>query len=232
MLFYFLFQIIFSAHAQTNITVSELQKIHSPRIVGSTLYITGKVDSHIYDFLSYAEQDLKNITWVSLNSLGGNHDWAMTIAQKLQSFRLKTLIEPGSVCASSCVYLFMAGQERWMNETAWLGVHGARLGLQHRLEFYEKCVGIVQTSSTLSKDCEDILAAWYDASYQATQKAFLWIQSQGASPQLFHLYLSFDDVENWLQEGNVLRKPDWVIPAKDALKLSLATHIFQVTPAF
>ncbi len=225
-MFYFLFQIFFSVHAQTNIDVSELQKIHSPKIVGSTLFISGKVDSHIYDFLSYAEQDLKNVTEVSLNSLGGNHDWALAIAQKLQSFHLKTVIEPGSVCASSCVYLFMAGKQRWMNKAAWLGVHGARLGLQYRIEFYEKCADDLQTSSTLSKNCEDILAAWYNTSYQATQKAFLWIQSQGASSHFFDLYMSFDDVPNWLQEGNVLRKPDWVIPAKDALELSLATHVF------
>jgi hypothetical protein len=163
---------------------------------------------------------------VSLNSFGGKHDWALAIARKLQALNIKTRIEPGSVCASSCVYLFMAGQERWMDSSTWLGVHGARLGLQYRIEFLQKCAGFAPTELNLPGECDQILSSWYKVSYDATEEAFLWMQAQGASKEIFSIYMGFDNVNEWLEEGNVLRKPDWVIPARDALSLSLATHLF------
>lgn len=226
MILFFLFQLFFSSHAQTGANGSDLNKIISPSISGSTLYIQGKIDSHIYDYLSYAGESLQNIQWVSLNSFGGKHDWAMAVAHKLQTLNIKTRIESGSVCASSCVYLFMSGQERWMDQSTWLGVHGARLGLQYRIEFLQKCAGFSPSQLNLPGDCEKILSSWYQVSYEATEAAFLWMQTQGASKELFNIYMGFENVDDWLDAGNVLRKPDWVIPAKDALSLSLATHLF------
>lgn len=226
MILFVLLQLIFPCNALTVVAEKSVDEINSPYIVDSTLHIVGKIDSHIYDYLSYAGESLKNIQWVSLNSFGGKHDWAMAIAQKLQALNIKTRIESGNVCASSCVYLFMSGQERWMDHSTWLGVHGARLGLQYRIEFLQKCAGFSPAQLNLPGDCEKILSSWYAVSYEATEAAFLWMQAQGASKDIFQIYMGFENVEEWLDAGNVLRKPDWVIPAKDALSLSLATQLF------
>jgi hypothetical protein len=226
MILILVFKLMFHCNAVAVKNGNDLQQVKSPYVVGSTLHIVGKIDSHIYDYLSYAGESLNTIEWVSLNSFGGKHDWALAIANKLQALNIKTRIQPGSVCASSCVYLFMAGQERWMHQSTWLGVHGARLGLQYRIEFLQKCAGFTPVELNLPGECEQILAAWYKVSYDATAEAFLWMQTQGASKDILNIYMGFEDMNEWLEEGNVLRKPDWVIPARDALSLSLATHLF------
>lgn len=103
-----------TAHSSelTDEIVKELRVIQSPRIVGDELVIKGPIDSHIYDFISMEAQKLKSVTKVSLNSLGGNHNWALEIGRRIQELGLKTVINKGAFCASACVYLFGSGQER------------------------------------------------------------------------------------------------------------------------
>lgn len=204
----------------------ELRKTHSPVIVGDTLLIQGRIGSHIYDYLAYEQEKIKNLQWMTLNSFGGDHTWALAIAEKIRDLGLNTRLQTGAYCASACVYIFASGQERFMEQDTWLGVHGARLGPSYQVQFYNNCPADLKSKSgNLPKACSDFLQYWYDKAFAETQKAFRWLESMGVSPKLAQMYFAFDDVDDWVEEMNVLKKPDWVIPAALAKELNLATTI-------
>lgn len=70
---------------------------------------------------------------LSLNSKGGRIDEALEIAKSVNENDIATLLEPNSVCKSSCAFIFMAGRypawednggiKRMMHPTAILGFH-------------------------------------------------------------------------------------------------------------
>jgi hypothetical protein len=102
-----------SAHASADEAgVQRLRRIISPHIEGDTLVIEGEIDSHIYDYLQYEAAKIAPLKIITLNSLGGNNDWALEIARKVKELGKVTLLAEGHYCASACVYIFAAGRER------------------------------------------------------------------------------------------------------------------------
>ncbi len=205
-----------------------LRKIKSPHISGDTLYIEGRIGSHIYDYLAYETASIEKVKFIQLNSLGGDHDWALLIAEKLKSFKKTTVIQSQNFCASSCVYLFAAGEKRMMDKNTWLGIHGARLGQGYQVLFHQRCGDSINTISKnyILSRCEQFLAEWYDTAFEATQKAFDFMESSGISSELWSDYFSLTDDERWADHMNVLKKPDWVLEANLALSYNLATEVF------
>lgn len=213
------------AHAQSQ---DNLSQVYAPAIVGDTLYIKGKIDSHIYDFLSYEAQKVEAVTYVSLNSYGGNHYWAKEIGRRLQEFGKITVLSAGNVCASACLYIFGSGTERWMSENTWLGIHGARLGAGYTVNFINDCFDIDGNIATLneSKDgCQNFISHWYSVAYTETRLAFQLIETAGVSPALFENYFKLDQDPNWFQHSNVLKIKDWEVTPQEALEFNLATQI-------
>lgn len=219
--------------SQNVVDVQEIKKIYSPSIKNNVLVVKGRIGSHIYDYLSYEEKSVRQVKYISLNSFGGDHDWALKIAQKIKDFGLNTYLKTGHVCASACVYLFTAGNKRTMDVDAWLGVHGARLGASYLVQFYQKCPPKTKVltdkqsidDTQFSQECKDYLNFWYLTSLEATQKAFEFLESQGVSSRLSEMYFSFADTPDWYNDLNVLKKPDWVITSDVALMLGFATEI-------
>lgn len=223
----FIFLLWSLSFAQNEIDPQDIKKIYSPKIQNSTLYIRGRIGSHIYDYISYEEKSVRKVNRISLNSFGGDHTWALSIAEKLRDFKLDTALESGNFCASACVYLFAAGKNRIMDNDTWLGVHGARLGSSYLVQFYQHCPQPTEelNLAQLPKNCLDFLNFWYLTSLEATQTAFSFLETQGVSRTFSEIYFSFADSPDWYGQHNVLKKPDWVISADDALKLGLATQI-------
>jgi ATP-dependent protease ClpP protease subunit len=60
--------------------------------------------------------------YVDLNSNGGDVDAAMAIGRLLRKYGVRTVVRRGSKCLSSCVFLLMAGLERWVISDE-VGVH-------------------------------------------------------------------------------------------------------------
>ncbi len=210
------------------IDLNELRKIHSPRREGSTLIISGRIDSHIYDYLAYETEALKNIETISLNSFGGDHNWALAIAEKIKTLNKKTMIPSNQFCASACVFLFAAGKGRIMAKGTWLGVHGARLGSSYAIVLQQKCSELFsQPKNQLTESCKEHLAKWEQSALSATHKAFGFMEEMGVSSDLLTDYLKLEDDPNWLSELNVLKKPDWVVSAELAQTYGLATEILQ-----
>jgi hypothetical protein len=227
-----LFTLLSSITHASELTQAEAEKIQrliSPHIIGDTLFIDGTIDSHIYDFLSYAGSELKPVKFVELNSLGGNNDWGLQIAQKIKDLKLTTKLKSGKFCASACTYIFAAGFNRQAERGTWLGIHGARLGAGYTTTFQGLCFvdlegGVTKFMPEL-KGCQSFLANWYEVSLKATLDAFALMESNGVSAQLRLTYFAMPDADDWQGQLNVVRKPDWPLNAEDAVKYNLVTEI-------
>lgn len=206
----------------------DLNKLYSPRIVGDTLLIKGRIDSHIYDFLSREAKAVEKVTRIELNSLGGNSSWALDVARKIQLLGKTTVLPQGNFCASACVYLFAAGKERIAGKEAWLGIHGARLGAGFVTTFQGVCFVDLEEGPAFEprkKGCREFLADWYGKAMKATTDAFDFMESNGVSRSLRETYFAMPDDEKWYEQANVIRKPDWFLVAPEAVKYGLVTQI-------
>lgn len=210
--------------------VEELHKIVSPRIEGDVLRIEGLIDSHIYDFLSYEAAQLKKVSVIELNSLGGSHEWGLEIAKKIQSLHVTTRLKPGNYCASACVFLFAAGQNREAAQGTWFGIHGARLGVGYKTNFVGLCFIDLEGGASQfvpkKKGCQEFLNHWYDISMKATLDAFTLMESNGVLAKLRETYFAMPDDPDWADAMNVVRKPDWVLQSTEALQYNLVTEVF------
>lgn len=207
-----------------------LTQPRSPSIQAGTLFIEGPIGSHIYDYLSYERERLKDVQWVSLNSFGGDHDWSLEIARVIREQGLSTRLEPGAICASACLYLFASGRERIMSQDNWLGFHGARLNRKLIPTFWGLC-GENPEMKTASESCRTFVAEWTVVTETATHEALATLESFGISPDLRREYLSLPDDPDWLKRFNFFKKPDLVITAEVALRLQFATGIATDPPA-
>jgi hypothetical protein len=206
----------------------DIRQTYSPHIEGEILYIRGKIDSHIYDFLSYNYQQLKSVRYVSVNSYGGNHDWSLEIARKLRELKLSTLLERGNVCASACLYIFGAGIERVAHHSTWFGIHGARLGKGSSMKFINACYSLNPDGKTMGYDptklgCQNVYQELYELCYTNTLEAFLTLEQNGVSTQLFEDYLSLEEEINWSDNFNFMKIRDWELQAQEAEKYHLVT---------
>jgi hypothetical protein len=205
-----------------------LHKIFSPYIEGDTLFMKGRVDSHFYDYLTYEAKKVKDVKYISFNSYGGNHNWGLEVARKIQELGKITILKKGNVCASACVYLFAAGAERVMESGTWLGVHGARLTGSYVSSFAGLCFVDMEEGSQFvegKKGCKEFLATWYEKSLTATSAAFDFMEKSGVLPEMRAYYFSLDDDPLWYQQLNVFKKPDWVVTPEVAFEYNLATQV-------
>ena len=209
--------------------IDDLRKYISPVIKGETLYISGIIDSHIYDFFSFNIDAIQKVKRVSLNSWGGDHDWSLEIARRIGEEGLDTVIEKDSVCASACVYLFGSGVNRVMHSLTWLGVHGARLGQGRIVQFAGVCFEMIDDEPLFDQSktgCASIVEKFYKLSLKATTDAFKQLELNGVVEEFTTDYLNSEDDPLWFLQGNFLKKKDWVIKAKEALKYNLATGVY------
>ena len=207
-------------------TLKELSVYHSPRIENRTLYIKGTISSHIYDFLSLEDKNIReNVDVIELNSLGGSSEYALEIAKKIAGFKKKTRLSKGSYCASACVVIFSAGTEREMDEDTWFGIHASRLGMG----FYTSYWGHVELENDESqftpnkKGCQEIIQRGVDAALKMTTATFTLMEEFGVSPLLKTTYFAMNDDPAWPATGNVLKKPDWILSKTEAVQWSLVT---------
>ena len=204
----------------------------SPHIEGDALVIEGKIDSHIYDYLQYEAAKIVPVKVIELNSLGGSNEWALEIARKIKELGKTTRLSSGHSCASACAYLFAAGRERVAAEDAWIGVHGARLGVGYLTSFQGLCFVDLDTGSVFEphkKGCQNFLAHWREVALASTNAAFDAMESNGVSPDLRKVYFQMADDPDWPAQLNVVRKPDWRLTATDALKYHLVTAVLPRT---
>jgi hypothetical protein len=67
----------------------------------------------------------KLVTSVRLNSDGGNLLEGVKLAEAVKFAKMATNVGQGATCASACFLVFAAGETKFANYTAQIGVHGA-----------------------------------------------------------------------------------------------------------
>lgn len=219
---------IFTSVAWTD-SLEDLNKHHSPRIEGRTLYIKGKIDSHIYDFLSFSDKTIrKQVDTIELNSLGGDAEYALLIANKIADYKITTRLSSGSYCASACVVIFSAGFDRQMDEDTWLGIHGARLAGEFQKKFWELCFTPLANNefqfTPNQGNCKNLIQRGFDTAMQMTLDTFSLMEQFGVSAELRQIYLAKEDDPAWPVAGNVIKKPDWILSKSEAIKWNLVTE--------
>lgn len=202
----------------------DLTQIYSPVIIGDRLIIKGHIDSHIYDYFSLEATRLTKIKVIEFNSYGGKFDVALAVAQKIRALHVTTRLPAGSVCASSCVVMFAAGEERLADPGTWFGIHGTRLssGLSNR--FASSCYEGERFSPGL-ESCKSFIAKWKPFILTSTEEQFAFYESAGVSKALRETYFALPDDPDWYEEMNLLKKPDFVLPSEAAYNLNLVTQL-------
>ncbi len=207
-------------------------RIISPHIEGDTLIIEGKIDSHIYDYLAYEATRVAAVRMIELNSLGGNAEWALAIARKVKDLGKTTSLRSGHYCASACAYIFAAGRERTASEDTWIGIHGPSLGAGYLTNFQGLCFVDRENQSAFEPQkpgCQQFLDHWYAVTMASANEGFDGMESNGISPDLRKTYFDMPDDPDWPARMNVVRKPDWPLSAREALKYNLVTKVLQKT---
>jgi hypothetical protein len=67
----------------------------------------------------------KLVTSIRLNSVGGNLLEGVKLSQAVRFAKMATNVGQGATCASACFLIFAAGETKFANYTAQIGVHGA-----------------------------------------------------------------------------------------------------------
>jgi hypothetical protein len=75
--------------------------------------------------VNQANQAGKSIDLVQLNSAGGNLGEGAKVAATIKFARLSTAVASGAVCASACFLVFAAGERKFAETGALIGVHKA-----------------------------------------------------------------------------------------------------------
>lgn len=67
----------------------------------------------------------KLVTSIRLNSEGGNLLEGVRLAEAVKFAKMTTNVGQGAICASACFLIFAAGENKYANHSAKIGVHGA-----------------------------------------------------------------------------------------------------------
>jgi len=74
-------------------------------------------------FASKLHREGLSVDVLRLNSPGGNVEGALDLVEVVKRLKLATLVGAGDECASACFFIFLAGDGRWADRQALIGVH-------------------------------------------------------------------------------------------------------------
>jgi hypothetical protein len=83
-------------------------------------------DTEVFKAAVKAANDAgKLVTSIRLNSVGGNLLEGVKLSEAVRFAKVATNVGQGATCASACFLIFAAGEAKFANYTAEIGVHGA-----------------------------------------------------------------------------------------------------------
>jgi hypothetical protein len=92
----------------------------------------------------------KQVTSLRLNSAGGNLLEAVRLADAVRFARMSTNVGQSATCASACFLIFAAGETKYANNSARIGVHGAS----------EKGVGSRAATTSMADVAKELDVPW------------------------------------------------------------------------
>lgn len=186
------------------------------RVIGSTMYIDGVIESDVYLFelkAFYPEVDS-----LQLNSHGGPVKNIYELSDFIRARGMRTHVREGANCSSACTMLYMAGAARTAHPEARFMFHGINNG-GRPVDMKRLC----ETHGI--ENCGKLLLEIVDDQLRSTREMFARYVAYGASPSLWSDYLNFPEDEKWYEHGNFTRKIDWVMNPLEAMKYRIVQEI-------
>ena len=113
------------------------------RVDANTLYYsTNEAKEELNKEISWADVEIfetilkenSNITLIQLNSIGGEIDAAIYLADVIIDYELNTRIE--GECLSACVIMFLGGEKRSLARGSWIGFHKSSWASDRLKDYY------------------------------------------------------------------------------------------------
>ena len=158
---------------------------------GDSITITGKIDNG--DDLKFG---LLSMEWpprqatVILNSRGGFITVAASIGNRIRTNGYETRVNAGALCSSACAMIWIAGQYRYLDRRAKIGVHSAQHGIS----------GTTGKPGTRADTGNAAVARWLTALGVPQQVIDLWPK---ADPKSMN-YISYEQANAW---GLLVERP-------------------------
>ncbi|MDB5616205.1 hypothetical protein [Tardiphaga sp.] len=114
--------------AATNAVAAEVKSsaLKDGRIVVSIFGEIAAGDTEAFNAaVKVANDSGKLVTSIRLNSIGGNLVEGVRLAEAVRFGKIITNVGQNATCASACFLVFAAGEAKYANYTARIGVHGA-----------------------------------------------------------------------------------------------------------
>lgn len=119
------------------------QAIPTIRLEGRIVFFDGRITKESGNIVSKLFAN-KNVTTISINSMGGDIDSAIDIATIIHEKKLNIIVR--TVCASACAnYIFPAGKTKYVGHNSYLLWHGSANSPQEQLE-------VTSDSASLSRN--------------------------------------------------------------------------------
>lgn len=197
----------------------------SPAVTGvvcqkeETLYVDGLLDSYTLQQIKFSLPQIRKIQW---NSAGGNYSGqakrlADEIAQKVRSLKITSEVRKGAHCGSLCTLLFQAGFKRQAHESAIFLFHGPHWR-QEAMDYRSMCLNSESTKECVSKR----------QSYLKIKDDFFnQLEKFDLSPQLDERLMSQPDDSNWFRSGNLIRKRDLILSAREVLPYQVIHQVLE-----
>lgn len=121
--------------AQSGIDIPDAKPFQAPptiRLEGRILFFDGSITRESGNLVRKLLGN-KNVTTISINSMGGDIDSALDIATIIHAKKLNVIVR--TVCASACAnYIFPAGQNKYIGNDSYLLWHGSADSPQEQLQ--------------------------------------------------------------------------------------------------
>jgi ATP-dependent protease ClpP protease subunit len=186
---------------------------------GDALYIDGLIEPElIFELEIQAPQPIKKIY---LNSVGGRVEAAFEIAEWIRDNQITTIIRPGAQCLSACTLLFQAGTERIAHPHSTLMYHSTRF-IRQSQQIKDSVYECLQSPN---EECETFIAQQRAQLQASTDALFDLYIFYGVTEGFYEEYQQMPLVDDWVEKGNYLRRPNWFMSPLEAQVYNITTQV-------
>lgn len=166
-------------------------------------------------------ENKETLKYLVLDTKGGGMQFAYNIMTIISYYNVTTIIPPGKSCESACTVIFQAGKQRHAGKESTLVYYAAHFDRKFMKDFLREC-----------PEPKPGCRLWYNQMekdlMEETFKMFRELERFGLSKAVFYQLVSTPNVDGrWLQNGNLLRKPNLEYVAEVAKIYNAVTDIVE-----
>lgn len=177
-----------------------------------------------YEHEKSVREHKETLKYLVLDTKGGNMQFAYSIMTIISYYNIITIIPPGKSCESACTIIFQAGKQRHAGKESTLVYHAAHFGDKVMHDFIRGC----PQSLPPNAGCVLVFNQMKTDLVKETIKMFLTLEHFGLDNEVFGRLRTAPMVfGSWMHNGNLLRLPDFVYTAEEAMRLNAVTDIVE-----